>query len=278
MSLAGARALITGGAGGIGSAIAAELLDAGASVMLADIDPAALNAAASRLGAPGRTITTVAANLTTAEGRTALCQAATGWQVNVLVNSAGVNHFGLYDELTPEQVAQTVALNILSPMLVTQALLPHLKAQPVAHLLDIGSVFGHIGYPGYAAYCASKFALRGFGEALRRELAGSGVRVHHLAPRATRTRINTSAVEQMNAALKVSMDPPDVVARAARRVLEKDIASAVVGWPEKLFARVNAILPGVVDGAIAKQLPVIRQFARRQTPPADNRNLRRQSP
>lgn len=280
MNLAGARAVITGGAGGIGAALAAELLDAGAAVMLADIDAAALAATAERLAGRGGELTTVTANLMTAEGRAVLCQAAIGWHANALVNNAGVNHFGLYDELAPEQVTQTVALNILAPMLLTQALLPHLRQQPEAYLLFIGSVFGHIGYPGYAAYSASKFALRGFSEALRRELAGSPVRVHHLAPRATRTRINTSAVEQMNAALKVAMDPPGTVARAARRLLEKNLASAVVGWPEKLFARVNAMLPGIVDGAIVKQLPVIRRYARKDTPagvPAAHDHLRRQA-
>jgi len=276
MSLAGARVLITGGAGGIGAALAAELLDAGAAVMLADIDAAALAATAARLAGQAGEVTTVTTNLMAAEGRNALCQAAIGWRANTLVNNAGVNHFGLYDELSTEQVTQTVALNILAPMLLTQALLPHLRQQPEAHLLNIGSVFGHIGYPGYAAYSASKFALRGFSEALRRELAGSSVRVHHLAPRATRTRINTSVVEQMNAALKVAMDPPETVARAARLVLEKNRASAVVGWPEKFFARVNALLPGIVDGAIIRQLPVIRRFAAKAPAATVDTNLRRQ--
>ncbi len=181
MKLATARVLITGGAGGIGSAIAAELLSAGAHIMLADVNEQALAAAAGRLAPVGDRVTTVTANLAEPAGRAALCQAAVQWGVNVLVNNAGVNHFGLYDELTPAQVAQTVTVNILAPMLLVQELLPHLKAQPQAHLLNMGSVFGNIGYPGYAAYSASKFAMRGFSEALRRELADTGVRVHYLA-------------------------------------------------------------------------------------------------
>jgi short-subunit dehydrogenase len=130
-------------------------------------------------------------------------------------------------------------------------------------VLNIGSVFGNIGYPGYAAYSASKFAMRGFTEALRRELADTQVRLHYLAPRATRTSINTSAVERMNVALKVSMDPPQTVARTVRHVLEKNVSAAVVGWPEKLFARVNALAPVLVDAAIRKQLPTIRRYARK---------------
>lgn len=263
MKLADARVLITGGAGGIGAAIAAELLGAGAAVLLADVNEAALAATAQRLGGAGDRLASIPADLVSAAGRAALCAHARQWRVNVLVNNAGVNHFGLYDELTPAQVEQTVALNVLAPMLVVRELLAHLKAQPEAHVLNMGSVFGNIGYPGYAAYSASKFAIRGFTEALRRELADTPVRVHYLAPRATRTPINTPAVERMNAELKVAMDPPQAVARAARRVLERNVAAAVVGWPEKLFARVNALAPGVVDGAIGRQLPVIRRYAQK---------------
>lgn len=275
MKLTEARVLVTGGAGGIGSAIAAELLEAGAAVMLADMNEAALAAAARRLAGSADRVATVVANLTDPTSRTALCQQARQWRVNVLVNNAGVNHFGLYDELTTAQIGQTVSINVLAPMLLVHELLPHLKAQPAARILNMGSVFGSIGYPGYAAYSASKFAMRGFTEALRRELAGSKVRVHYLAPRATRTPINTSAVERMNAELKVAMDAPEVVAKAARRVLETGAATAVVGWPEKLFARINAVLPGLVDGAIIKQLPIIRRYAQEQSAASNNPNLRR---
>jgi short-subunit dehydrogenase len=267
MNLSAARALVTGGAGGIGSAIAAELLAAGASVMLADLNETALAATAGRLERFGDRVRTATANLTDAADRGALCRKAIGWRVNVLVNNAGINHFGFYDEMSSAQISQTVAINVLSPMLLTHELLPHLKAQPEAHLLNMGSVFGNIGYPGYAAYSASKFAMRGLTEALRRELADTPVRVHYLAPRATRTPINPPAVERMNAELKVSMDLPETVARAARAVLEQDIDAAVLGWPEKLFARINAIFPGLVDGAIIRQLPIIRRHAVRSLAP-----------
>lgn len=271
MKLSEARVLITGGAGGIGSAIAAELLEAGAAVLLADMNEATLAAAAARLGTHGDRVATVVSNLTDSTSRAALRERAVRWRVNTLVNNAGVSHFGLHEELSEAQVSQTVAINVLAPMLLVRELLPHLAAQPAAQILNMGSVFGAIGYPGYAAYSASKFAMRGFSEALRRELAGTRVTVHYLAPRATRTPLNSSAVERMNAELKVAMDPPETVARAVRRMLERGSPAAVVGWPEKLFARINAVLPGVVDGAIVRQLPVIRRYAQRQTPaPASN--------
>ncbi len=264
MNLNAARVLITGAAGGIGAAIAAELLGAGASVLLADMNAAALATVSAQLPGQRDRIATVTANLASAAERTTLCQEAMRRGVNVVINNAGVNHFRLYDDLSAAQIEQTVTINVLVPMLLIHELLPHLRTLPAAQILNLGSVFGNIGYPGYAAYSASKFAIRGLSEALRRELSGSPVRVHYLAPRATRTPINPKAVVEMNTALTVAMDPPEVVARAARRVLEREIDSTIVGWPEKLFARINAILPGVVDGAIIGQLPIIRRFARQQ--------------
>ena len=110
--------------------------------------------------------------------------------------------------------------------------------------------------------------MRGFTEALRRELADTNVSVRYVAPRATRTGINTSAVERMNAELGVAMDPPELVAKAVCDMLAGSRVEAVLGWPEKLFARVNGILPRVVDGALRKQLPVIRRYAGESAAPA----------
>jgi short-subunit dehydrogenase len=125
----------------------------------------------------------------------------------------------------------------------------------------LGSVFGTIGYPGHAVYSATKFALRGFSEALRRELDGTNLRVHYLAPRSTRTKFNSSAVEALNEQFGIAMDSPERVAASLLDMLERNRAEAVIGWPEKLFARLNAMLPRLVDRALAKQLPAIRRYS-----------------
>ena len=257
------RALITGGGGGIGGAIAAELLARGGAVLLVDRDAAALGRAAARHAECGARVSTLAADLTSAVDRERIVGTAAGWHdgVNVLINNAGVNHFGMFEQQSPAQIDLALAINVQAPMHLCHALLPHLRARPEAAILNTGSVFGSIGYAGYVTYSATKFAMRGFTEALRRELADSHVRVHYLAPRATRTGINTSAVEQMNAELGVAMDPPEVVARAVCDMLAGGGVEAVVGWPEKFFARLNAVLPRLVDGALRKQLPVIRRYA-----------------
>jgi short-subunit dehydrogenase len=179
----------------------------------------------------------------------------------VLVNNAGLGEFAFVDDQTDVALERLFAVNALAPMQLVRALLPHLRNQPEAAVLNVGSVFGSLAYPGFAAYSASKFALRGFTEALRRELADTRVRVHYLAPRATRTTMNASAVERMNAELGVTMDLPGPVARAACDMLEHGRVEAVLGWPEKLFVRINALLPRLVDGSLRRQLPVIRRHA-----------------
>jgi short-subunit dehydrogenase len=257
------RALITGGAGGIGGAIAAELIARGACVLLVDRDEAALARAAERFAASGDRVGTLAADLTSAADRKRICATATTWRggVNVLINNAGISHFRMFEDQPPEQLDLAIAINVQAPIHLCHGMLPHLRRQPEACILNTGSVFGAIGYPGYAVYSATKFAVRGFTEALRRELTDSKVRVHYVAPRATRTGINTSAVERMNAELGVAMDPPERVAKAVCDMLVGGRAEAVLGWPEKLFARLNGVLPRVVDGALRKQLPVIRRYA-----------------
>jgi len=264
MRLAEARILLTGAAGGIGGAVAAELLAHGAAVLLVDMNESALRQLVSdKLQAYADRVEVHVANLTRAEDRVRLAEFARTWRggINVLINNAGVNHFRLLHEQPAEEVDLALAVNVQAPIHLCRLLLPHLCRQTDAHILNTGSVFGGLGYPAYSVYSATKFAIRGFSEALRRELADTPVKVHYLAPRATRTGINTTAVEQMNAELKVAMDSPAVVALAARRMLEQETAEAVVGWPEKFFVRLNALLPRLVDGALRRQLPVIRRHA-----------------
>jgi short-subunit dehydrogenase len=258
------RALVTGASGGIGRALARELHRRGASVLLVGRDPQALESAAQDLGGRSTRVEYCAADLATAEGRKRVTETARNWGgqgINVLVNNAGIGDFGLLEQLDDAAVERLFAINAIAPIQLTRALLGHLRAQPDSAILNVGSVFGSLGYPGFATYSATKFALRGFTEALRRELADGPVRVHYFAPRATRTGMNASAVERMNVELGVAMDPPAEVAVAACNLLEAGRFEAVFGWPEKMFVRINALLPRVVDGSLRKQLPAIRRHA-----------------
>jgi short-subunit dehydrogenase len=255
------RVLLTGASGGIGRALAAELHGCGATVMLVGRDGRTLAELLAQLGGASHRLQACVGDLATESGRHEIAARAAASNCNVLVNNAGLGEFRFIDEQTDTDLERLFAVNVLAPMQLTRALLPCLCGQPRASILNIGSVFGSLGYPGFAAYSASKFALRGFTEALRRELADTNVTVQYLAPRATRTGMNASAVELMNAELGVAMDAPELVARAARAMLVDGRREAVLGWPERLFVRINSLLPRVVDGSLRKQLPIIRRHA-----------------
>jgi short-subunit dehydrogenase len=273
MKLTDARIVLTGAAGGIGSAVARQLASSGAALLLTDLRQEPLDRLASDLRAGGATVRTVAADIASDAGRAALAAAARECRSNVLINAAGINPFGLFDEQSASDVGKAFAINTLAPILLCQALLPVLREQPSAHIVNVGSTFGSIGFPGFAVYSASKFAVRGFSEALRRELADTAVRVHYVAPRATRTALATDRVRDMNAELGVGMDSPEVVARGIESVLRSERAELLLGTPERLFAKINALLPAVVDRSLRRQLDIIRKYASRQSaPPATSAN------
>jgi short-subunit dehydrogenase len=265
MKVAAMRVLLTGATGGIGRVMARRLLEEGAHVLLVARDDEALGALLEEFSFAADCVHAHVADLTQPGARALLCEVARQWHggINVLINNAGVNAFSLYEDLTPQQLDHCVTLNVQVPMHLCRDLLPWLTTRESAVIVNVGSVFGAIGFPGYVAYSASKFAIRGFSEALRRELADSTVRVKYLAPRSTRTAMNSAAVEAMNSRLKVAMDSPERVAQELIALLRRERFSAVVGWPEKFFVKLNALLPGLVDRAVFGQLSVIRTFARR---------------
>lgn len=268
MRLDALRVLLTGATGGIGQAIARRLLEEGAHVLLVARGEKALVTMIHALSFAHDRVGYVVADITRQSDRNSLVAAARRWHggIDMLVNNAGLNKFSMFEQLSAEQLEQTMAVNVLAPMQLCRELLPWLRSRETAAIVNVGSVFGSIGFPGYAAYSASKFAMRGFTEALRRELADSEVLVKYFAPRATRTAMNSAAVEEMNTRLKVTMDLPGRVAREFIALLKQRKNSAVVGWPEKAFVKVNALLPGLVDRALRAQLPVVREFAQASIP------------
>jgi short-subunit dehydrogenase len=125
----------------------------------------------------------------------------------------------------------------------------------------VGSAFGSIGHPGFTGYCATKFGLRGFTEALQRELADSGIQVKYFAPRATETTINSSDVVQLNQQLGNSMDSPKWVAEQLMKQLKSNELRRFLGWPERIFVRLNGVFPALVDMGLKSKLTLIELMA-----------------
>ncbi|WP_341304746.1 SDR family oxidoreductase [Pseudomonas sp. TMP25] len=260
MKLNECRAVITGASGGIGQALVAALLEEGAQLLLVGRQTDALQMLAN---AHASKVQVVQADICERSGREAVVAAAQRFGgINTLINAAGVNHFGLLEQHDETAIADLIGLNVTATLQLTHRLLPMLRQQGRALVVNLGSTFGSIGYPGFSAYCASKFALRGFSEALRRELADTQVKVLYFAPRATQTSMNAANVVAMNDELNVAMDDPHSVALQLLAAIRREEEERYLGWPEKLFVRLNSLLPRVVDQALRKQLPIIQRFAR----------------
>ena len=245
--------LLLGGSGGIGQALLDRLLSAGAQVLVASRRP-------EQLSLP-EGVTTARLDLG-ADDLDAQLKTLSQDRPDIdgVIHCAGQNRFGALASLSVADLDAQIAVNLRSAMIVGRHFAERFSSAGKGALIFVGSTFGSIGYPGYTAYCATKFGLRGFTEALRRELADSPVQVLHVAPRATATSMNPEAVNEMNRALGNTMDEPAVVASQILTAMREDRSRRLLGWPEKLFAVINGVLPKVVDRALKKQLPVIRRF------------------
>lgn len=245
MNLSGSRILITGATGGIGSALAAKLRGQGCELLLHGN---------SKQGTCNEHF--VRADLTTPEGITRLVDAAIKFNANILVNNCGVNDFGAFEEVDIDRI---IKVNVVAPMQLTQALLPHLRSRKRGVIYNVGSTFGQIGYPGYVAYCASKHAIKGFNDALARELSDSSIRVQYLSPRSVGTGMNGDAAGALNVELGNAVDEPSEVAEIIARQLTHGDSRVQIGFVESLQVRLNGLFPGIIDSALAKQLRQIKQ-------------------
>jgi len=255
MSPRDASVVLTGAAGGLGSAIAQRLFEEGARLLLVGRTPGPLLSLARALngGAGDRSrVDALVVDVTTDEGRRAIIDAAAARRVNVLINNAAVSAFGPAQDLNPEVARRIAETNIVAPMLLTAGMLPLLHSRERAQILNIGSTLGSLGVPGFAVYGASKAALRLYTEALRRELADSAIRVQYYAPRAIDTSFNTPQVQAFNSATGSASDSPQAVARCVARMLQSESRQRYAGTLEAIAARLNGICPEWLDGAFAK--------------------------
>ncbi|MBC2667895.1 SDR family NAD(P)-dependent oxidoreductase [Novosphingobium piscinae] len=196
MELAGKVAVVTGAASGIGRAIASALAARGCHLGLADLNEAGLAETAASLGSGVR----ISLHRLDVADRDAVAAfpaivTATHGQVDILVNNAGVALGGRFEQVSEADFDWLIGINFHGVVAVTRAFLPHLQQRSEAQIVNLSNIFGIIAPPGQAAYAASKFAVRGFSEALRNELAMTdspvGVTVVH--PGGIKTAIANNA-------------------------------------------------------------------------------------
>ncbi len=263
MNLSGKRIILTGAAGGIGYRLALLLANKGAHLALVERNAPRLAEICAEINGSGGKACAIALDLT-AEGAAKQVIDTTLKELgglDMVINNAGIMDFTLYERQSPERIAQVINVNVTAPMLLVRAALPHLIEQNSGAIVNIGSAFGSIGFAHFATYCTSKFAMRGFSEALRRELADSEIGITYVSPRAAKTPLNDELTTQMLIETKTNMDEPDYVAEQIVQAIESDAKEYFIGQPESFFARLNGILPRLVDGGLLKNTRIARKYA-----------------
>ena len=252
-------AVITGAYGGLGEEICKQLDDKGVSLILTGRNSDKLQQLKSELK---NVVDVLSGDVADMQFRDDLKKLLKQHQSHkhVFINNAGISDVNFLQNQTDEDLERMLQVNLLAPILISKAVLPWLHSANSGKLINIGSTFGAIGYPGFSGYCASKFGLRGFSQALARELADTNVDVQYLAPRAVATKINSSAVNHLNSELKNKVDSPQQIVPQIISAIEKGNSEQFFGWPEKLFVKVNGLFPKVVSGSIKKEHQKIKQI------------------
>jgi short-subunit dehydrogenase len=254
MRINDATIVLTGAGSGIGRALAQALSQKGARLVLADLNEDALKETQSLLAMPDQAhlVRTDVTSPTDRKGLVDKVEQEFG-EVKILINNAGVVSVGRLDAASDEALELMAKVNLIAPMALCRDFTPLLKKAKPSRIVNIGSMFGDIAFPLFAGYSATKFGVRGFSDAMRRELKADGVAVTYIAPRAARTGA-TGAFEHLIEPMKMKLDAPEVVAANIVRAIENDARSAYPRGPERFFVMVQRLFPGLVDNDIVKQL------------------------
>jgi short-subunit dehydrogenase len=274
--LRGGVAVITGAASGIGAALAANLAAKGCHLALSDRNAEGLAAVADALS--GVTVSQHVLDVSDAEALAALPEAVldTHGKVTVLVNNAGVALGGTFDQVTLADFAWLFDINFWAPVRLTKAFMYALQREPAAHIVNVSSLFGLVAPPGQAAYCASKFAIRGFSESLRHELLGTPVSLTVVHPGGVRTAIAANArvpqgvdPEEARAAAKefeklLVTKPEDAAEQIAKAILARQ-KRLLIGGDARMVDRIQRILPASYWNIVGRRTRNVAAIRRGQT-------------
>jgi len=252
--ISGGVGVVTGAASGIGAALAANLAGRGMNLALADRNEAGLATAAAAARAKGVRVSEHVLDVTDADALAALPEAvfAEHGRVTLLVNNAGVALIGNFDEVSLADFAWVMDINFWAPVRLTRAFMYALRREPAAHIVNLSSIFGIIGPPGNAAYSASKFAVRGFSESLRHELAGSTVTLTVVHPGGIRTSIAD------NARLSQGIDPTQ--AKAKTEEFNKLLRTSPEAAAEQIANAIRKRSPRLLIGRDARMVDIIQRL------------------
>ncbi|MCC6648621.1 MAG: SDR family NAD(P)-dependent oxidoreductase [Polyangiaceae bacterium] len=260
-TLKGKVAVVTGGAGGIGRATALRLAADGCDVAIADVNEAGMDETAREVRARGKRASVHRVDVSKEDEMARLVDdvhAAHG-RVHVVVNNAGVAVSQTVAEHDLADFEWVVGINFWGVVYGSKLFLPRLVEQGEGHIVNISSVFGLIGLPTQSAYCATKFAVRGFTEALRAELVGTGVGVTSVHPGGVNTDIVKSArfADERARARSVRFFetrtvPPSRVADGISRAILRDQGRLLVTAETYVVDALKRVAPSLTDAVVGR--------------------------
>lgn len=255
-----ARIIVTGASRGIGEALAKRLAYYGAHLSLAARSVEQVHSLAQHLRTFGRSqIIALGMDVTNPEDRKLLIESTAYYLggLDVLINNAGVGASGLFEHGRPERLRQIMETNFFAAVELTRLAIPYLAKSPLGGMIvNISSVLGRRGVPGYADYCASKFALTGFSEALRAELVRQRIHVLTVLPGLIDTPFNQHMLEN-------SFRPPwREVERMTASQCAREIVAAmlrrknevVITGQGKFLVWANRLVPALVDWVLGEMM------------------------
>jgi short-subunit dehydrogenase len=245
----GKTALVTGAASGIGRAIALGLAREGADLVLLDINgPALSDVVAEARDEYGVLATGQPCDISDPLQVTAFTRGlmAAKTPLDILVNNAGILYYGATDEMSVSQWQRLLAVNLRAPVQLVCELLPTLLSRPQAHILNIASMSGFVGFPHAAGYSATKFGLLGFGESLRAEYSHTNLGVTTVCPGVVRTEIWNATADGMPQLPQWLTTVPERVAEKAIRAIYKNKGLVVITPLARMLHLLHRFAPGLL--------------------------------
>lgn len=251
--------VITGASSGIGEASARLFAGKGYRVVLAARRKERLEALAASIEEQGGSALAVPTDVTKLDEVQNLVARTleTFRQIDVLLNNAGFGRLRWLEELHPQKdVEAQIKVNLVGLVWMAQAVLPHMIQWRKGHIVNMSSVAGWVGTPTYTVYAATKFAVRGFTEALRREVGVYGVRVSAIYPGgvATEFKLHTGADRKTGVttpeAIRLSADD---VAQAVWKIVQRPQRGLIIPWPLRLGVWLNVHFQGLADWMIERR-------------------------
>jgi short-subunit dehydrogenase len=256
LDLTGARTVLTGASSGIGHALARRLAAQGARLVLASRNEERLASLADAIRARGGSAVVVPTDVADPAQRVRLVeQAVTALGgLDVLINNAGVGARGPFEDATEERLRQVMEINFFGTTELTRLVLPHLRRGHNPMIVNVASVLGRRAIPGMTEYCASKFAMVGWSEGLRAELAQHGIHVLVVCPGGIETEFDTHMIEQRTRPTwrdRRRMSP-DRCAQLIVSAMRRRANEVIITTTAKLVVWLNRLSPRLLDWVVAR--------------------------